>query len=58
MLLVDFSKIIHYSSPIVNNLISKFVKVNTSFKIIYSKKYSSVGVILIFIFIILGASPD
>ena len=57
MVLVDFSNIIHLS-PIINNLISKFEKVKTSFKIIYSKKYSSVGVILIFIFIILRALPD
>ena len=57
MVLADFSKIIHLS-PIINNLISKFEKVKTSFKIIYSKKYSSVGVILIFIFIILRALPD
>ena len=57
MVLADFSKIIHLL-PIINNLISKFEKVKTSFKIIYSKKYSSVGVILIFIFIILRALPD
>ena len=57
MVSVDFSKIIHLS-PIINNLIGKCEKVKTSFKIIYSKKYSSVGVILIFIFIILRALPD
>ena len=57
MVLVDFSKII-YLSPIIKNLIRKFEKVKTLFKIIYSKKYSSVGVILIFIFIILRALPD
>ena len=57
MVLADFSKIIHLS-PIINNLISKFEKVKTSFKIIYSKNWSSVGVILVFIFIILRALPD